>query len=209
MPVDDAARPRFSLKRWSQRKLEAARPVPAAVPANGETAPPAASAAAAGATDVPLPAVPLPAIDSLSFESDFTAFLKPSVDESLKRRAMKKLFSDPHFNVMDGLDTYIGDYSQPDPLPPGMLEQLLHARAVLDPPRTRVNEQGVVEDVPREGMVASGSEPADAAPALPDAAPATSGVLPEAMPRSLSPAADPKADAQPVPAARRNDPASP
>ena len=30
---------------------------------------------------------------------------------------MKKLFSDPHFNVMDGLDTYIDDYGKPDPLP--------------------------------------------------------------------------------------------
>ena len=31
---------------------------------------------------------------------------------------MKKLFSDPHFNVMDGLDTYIDDYGKPDPIPP-------------------------------------------------------------------------------------------
>ena len=30
---------------------------------------------------------------------------------------MKKLFSDPHFNVMDGLDTYIDDYGKPDPIP--------------------------------------------------------------------------------------------
>ena len=29
---------------------------------------------------------------------------------------MKKLFADPHFNVMDGLDIYVGDYTQPDPL---------------------------------------------------------------------------------------------
>ena len=31
---------------------------------------------------------------------------------------MKKLFTDPHFNVMDGLDTYIDDYRKPDPIPP-------------------------------------------------------------------------------------------
>ena len=35
--------------------------------------------------------------------------------------ALKKLFSDPHFNVMDGLDTYIDDYGKPDPIPPSML----------------------------------------------------------------------------------------
>jgi hypothetical protein len=34
---------------------------------------------------------------------------------------MKKLFSDPHFNVMDGLDSYIADYGKPDPIPLSML----------------------------------------------------------------------------------------
>ena len=37
---------------------------------------------------------------------------------------MKKLFSDPHFNVMDGLDTYIDDYGKPDPIPPEMLRRM-------------------------------------------------------------------------------------
>ena len=37
---------------------------------------------------------------------------------------MKKLFADPHFNVMDGLDTYIDDYGKPDPIPQSMLRQL-------------------------------------------------------------------------------------
>jgi hypothetical protein len=40
---------------------------------------------------------------------------------------MKTLFSDPHFNVMDGLDIYIDDYSKPDPLPPGMLEKMVQS----------------------------------------------------------------------------------
>jgi hypothetical protein len=46
----------------------------------------------------------------------------------VKNAAMKKLFSDPRYNVMDGLDTYIGDYSQPDPLPESMLRQLASAK---------------------------------------------------------------------------------
>ena len=37
---------------------------------------------------------------------------------------MKKLFADPHFNVMDGLDTYIDDYGKPDPIPLAMLRQM-------------------------------------------------------------------------------------
>jgi hypothetical protein len=40
---------------------------------------------------------------------------------------MKKLFSDPHYNIMDGLDIYIGDYSKEDPLPPGMLEKMVQS----------------------------------------------------------------------------------
>ena len=45
----------------------------------------------------------------------------------VRNAAMKKLFADPHFNVMDGLDIYIGDYTQPDPLPEGMLAQMAGA----------------------------------------------------------------------------------
>ena len=41
---------------------------------------------------------------------------------------MKKLFADPHFNVMDRLDTYIDDYGKPDPIPPAMLRQLASAK---------------------------------------------------------------------------------
>jgi hypothetical protein len=37
------------------------------------------------------------------------------------------MFTDPHFNIMDGLDIYIDDYSKPDPLPPGMLERMVQS----------------------------------------------------------------------------------
>jgi hypothetical protein len=37
---------------------------------------------------------------------------------------LKTLFQDPRFNVMDGLDVYIDDYSKPDPLPEGWLEKM-------------------------------------------------------------------------------------
>jgi hypothetical protein len=53
------------------------------------------------------------------------------VDADVRRAALRKLFSDPHFNVMDGLDTYVADYSQPDPLPPGMLAGLRQAQNIL------------------------------------------------------------------------------
>jgi hypothetical protein len=66
----------------------------------------------------------LPPIESLTPESDFTPFMGAEVDPALRRNALKKLFADPQFNVMDGLDVYIDDYSKPDPLPEGWLEKM-------------------------------------------------------------------------------------
>jgi hypothetical protein len=50
--------------------------------------------------------------------------MRPDVDPAVQQAALKKMFTDPHFNVMDGLDIYIDDYSKPDPLPSGMLERM-------------------------------------------------------------------------------------
>jgi hypothetical protein len=82
-------------------------------------------------TDVSVPPAELPSLDGLSFESDFRVFMRAKVDDGIRRAALKKLFSDPRFNVMDGLDVYIDDYSKEDPIPPGMLAQLQHARSTL------------------------------------------------------------------------------
>ncbi|MEP7206831.1 MAG: DUF3306 domain-containing protein [Casimicrobiaceae bacterium] len=151
---------RFSLKRWSTRKLEAARgaggDAPAVAPPTQAVAPmPDARHAAmpqhvSAAGEQPDPPTALPTLDSLTFESDFSAFLKPDVGELIKRQALRKLFADPHFNVMDGLDVYIDDYSIASPLEPELVKELLHARLTLDPPKTRINAEGRVEDVPPE-----------------------------------------------------------
>ncbi len=61
------------------------------------------------------------------FSPDFSAFMKPDVDPAVQQAALKKMFTDPHFNVMDGLDIYIDDYSKPDPLPAGMLERMVQS----------------------------------------------------------------------------------
>ena len=61
------------------------------------------------------------------FAPDFSAFMKPDVDPAVQQAAMKKMFSDPHFNVMDGLDIYIDDYSKPDPIPVEMLKRMVQS----------------------------------------------------------------------------------
>ena len=79
----------------------------------------------------PAAAEPPPTLEdtaSLTPASDFRRFVGPGVAPEVKNAALKKLFADPHFNVMDGLDTYIGDYSQPDPMPPEMLRKLAGAQ---------------------------------------------------------------------------------
>ena len=116
---------RFSLSRWSRRKLQSAALGPGSnPPAVPAVAPPHLATAGTSAVKAAAP-VALPPIESLGFDSDFTAFLRPEVDETLKRAALKQLFRDPRFNVMDGLDTYIDDYSKADPIPPDMLAELL------------------------------------------------------------------------------------
>jgi len=67
-------------------------------------------------------------VESLTPASDFRRFVQPDVAPEVRNAAMKKLWADPHFNVMDGLDIYIGDYNKPDPIPPEMLRQLTSAK---------------------------------------------------------------------------------
>jgi hypothetical protein len=84
--------------------------------------------------EVVTPSLPtLEDVEKLTHDSDFSAFMGKGVDESVKRSAMKKLFSDPHFNIMDGLDVYIDDYSKFEPISPALLASLNHAKALLNP----------------------------------------------------------------------------
>ena len=136
------------LDRWSRRKLASAGKAlladapasgmpPAAEPGGqGELVPSGARPAHApdaGAETASPSAVEaqLPAIEGLTLASDFTAFLKDEVSEALRRKALQKLFADPHFNRMDGLDIYIDDYSLPDPIPPEAMAKLKSAREWL------------------------------------------------------------------------------
>ncbi|HVS56053.1 MAG TPA: DUF3306 domain-containing protein [Casimicrobiaceae bacterium] len=162
---------RFSLRRWSQRKLESAR---AEVPAPAQAAPPPVDASAAAQTPAgtahsalertgsssisTLSAnAELPAIESLTIDSDFVPFFKPQVDESIKRAALKQLFRDPRFNIMDGLDTYIDDYTQPDPIPSAMLEDLMQRR-IFFPPSVEGDPRERAIDDPAGDRVASSAE---------------------------------------------------
>ena len=118
------------LHRWSRRKHEAARNEKAPVEASPV---PAAVVAPSAAPPAPAPVdLPLPPVESLSLASDFKPFLAETVNETVKRAALRKLFSDPHFNAMDGLDIYIDDYSKPDPAPEGFFDKLADVYKTLE-----------------------------------------------------------------------------
>lgn len=70
-------------------------------------------------------------LENLTPDSDFGQFLRQEVSEEIRRKALKTLFADPQFNVMDGLDIYIDDYSVSEPIPEAMMATLQHARGLL------------------------------------------------------------------------------
>jgi len=156
----------FSLRRWSQRKLGATREqaVEEATTAPAPEGPPPGSAPAVAVPPPVEAKAPLPPVESLTPESDFTLFMQPDVDDGLKRQALKKLFADPHFNVMDGLDIYIDDYTKPDPIPPSVLERLAQSGFVrgLGAPRD-------VEPAPSSTPEVTASDAASPVAAIPDA----------------------------------------
>jgi hypothetical protein len=120
------------LGRWSRRKHEArsgqpeaeplAAPNAAALPENPERLPAAEQPPAAPPT--------LADAQALTPQSDFAPFVARTVAPAVRNAAMKQLFRDPHFNVMDGLDTYIDDYSGADPLPLATLRKMASAKFV-------------------------------------------------------------------------------
>jgi len=108
-PVGEEA-PEPFLERWSRRKAQAR---------SGDDAPPAeaggsdterAEEAPGRAPGSVAPA--LPDLESLDEGSDYSAFLGAGVDESLRRKALRKLFHSPKFNVCDGLDDYCDDFTK-------------------------------------------------------------------------------------------------
>lgn len=125
--------------RWSRRKQEALaqQPEPETAPERGNEKvrapelPPEHAAAAQAEPGKSVANAPLPTLEdvrALTPDSDFQPFMRSGVGAEVRNAAMKKLFTDPHFNVMDGLDIYIDDYSQPDPMPAGMLRKMASAQ---------------------------------------------------------------------------------
>ena len=160
-----ADEPSGFLGRWARRKADARegkplpeppRPVKAVELAPRVEPEPASAVAVPQAEpqheEAPVPSLTLDDARKLNKDSDFTPFMARQVEPEVRNAAMKTLFADPHFNVMDGLDTYIDDYSKPDPLPLAMLRQMASAKFLNlfeeDPPSPAAIDQSVAQSSP-------------------------------------------------------------
>ena len=176
------------LRRWARVKATGAE---AAVEAPPRAAPPAAVAEAVpavaqgAAQEAPAPPAPT-LVDAarLTSDSDFSAFVSPRVGQDVRRLALKKLFADPHFNVLDRLDMYMDDYNKPDPVSAAMLAALDHARGTLrrpeevqaqlarlralDAPAETAETAPAADEAPAPGAAVESGAPADARDACVD-----------------------------------------
>jgi len=140
------------LSRWSRLKQEqraaeaAAEAPPVPAPAQAEEAAP-----------------DLPPVEQLTPESDFAPFMHPKVADSLRRTALKKLFSDPRYNVIDKFEAYSDDYTVADAITPEMVEKLKRMRDRLEqekqaPPETAA-EKTPAEPAAAETRQANAPQP--------------------------------------------------
>ena len=199
------------LGRWAQRKNDALLGKPLVEPAAPATPAPLAVTTPvvrgssdempvpeAVPVDEPSPALSLDDVKLLTKDSDFKPFMAQNVAPQVRNAAMKKLFEDPHFNIMDGLDIYIDDYSISEPIPESMLRQMASAKflnlfeeekddniAAIDPQERRPDVADLTEDTPdasADGVAGSSlNDPPE--PRLDSAA---TGIDPPSQPELLS-----------------------
>jgi hypothetical protein len=132
-----------SMPEWSTTTTQTPRQKPSFSPSPNENA----------ATTT----APLPDVNALTPASDFAPFMARGVDAGVRNLAMKKLFTDPHFNVMDGLDIYIDDYGKPDPIPESWYAEMRQMKVLEKQEDDRKREHA--KDHAQEGTPAAAREP--------------------------------------------------
>jgi hypothetical protein len=192
------------LSRWSRRKVAVregkavpSEPPAAPAPATPVVAPAQADGAVAPAP-APVEAEPPPTLaDAAMLQpgDNIARFVASGVDQAVKRAALKTLFADPHFNVMDGLDIYIDDYSKSEPIPMDVLRSMRQSEALgLFEPTDEEREAARAAQAARGQDPAAGDAVADegtAEPAEPADTQATTAEPPESADSPALAATDP------------------
>ncbi|MFT5113539.1 MAG: hypothetical protein ACI8P9_002870 [Parasphingorhabdus sp.] len=95
------------LSRWSRRKLD---PQPLEV---SEENPPEDNLLEEQIIAEPvLTDADMPALDTITEDSNVSAFLSSGVSQELRNKALRKMFVSAAFNVRDGLDEYDDDFTK-------------------------------------------------------------------------------------------------
>lgn len=117
------------LSRWSRRKDEERRfgdAMPSAVEAT-PLAPAPTEPAEEGAGRPPAEPA-LPPIESLTAESDFTAFIRPDVPAPIQREALRKLWASvPSLAPIEIAETHMADFNAVPTFPDGLKDTLFDA----------------------------------------------------------------------------------
>ena len=107
----------------------------------------------------------LPDLEQLDQDSDYSAFLTPGVDAALRKRALRKLFSSPKFNVFDGLDTYRDDFTSFPPLGDVVTADMRHHLERLAKELVARTEDAPPDAPPVAAVTANAVDAAQASPA--------------------------------------------
>jgi hypothetical protein len=187
--ADAANHDKGFLGRWSSRKAAVREGKPVAEPdiISAPVIAPQATPVLASKAEPETPALTLEDVTALTPASDFSGFVAKGVDTAVKNAAMKKLFADPHYNIMDGLDIYIGDYSTHAPMPQSVIDEItkdgfLNMFQKEEIPAETPNEKAAAHDDPdlqlqrddaarREGVIDGTLKPLEDAAGLEAAQP--------------------------------------
>ena len=188
------------LRRWARLKAQPDLAPSSSARLMDDPAQPIVQSAVPPAVPASVPERQAPTLEDvarLTPQSDYSAFVAGGVDPAVRRLALKKLFADPNFAVMDGLDIYIDDYTKASPLTDAMLASLRHAPGVLTRLLGKSDESG----------------PAAEHDMNPDPAPAAPDGLPSQTPAGPPPTAhspyDPEPEVDVVSVARAGMPQGP
>jgi hypothetical protein len=103
-------------------------------------------------------------VAQLTPQADFSPFVAKTVPSEVRNAAVKKLFADPHFNVMDGLDIYIDDYTKPSPLSQLELAKMVGAQflKLVDEPQEKAAATEANPDTQAQTATEAAADPAPA-----------------------------------------------
>jgi hypothetical protein len=132
----------------------------------------------AGTEGAAVPPLELPPLETLTVESDFRAFMQPGVDGALRQAALRKMFRNPIYGIVDDLDPYRADFAAFTPLGDTITSDMkFHAERLL-----------------REQLEKAAESAESAGPAPPEADQAVAGATQEGELQEPDAAPEVKAD---------------